>query len=619
MQRNKHLLLWSSAAALLLLIVAAVQENLLKDWRRLQREARSPARPLEVRLRQVVVPALRATDRCVSCHVGMAAGEPSVPGDPALRPHPDVVHDPASFGCTVCHGGQGRASEKADAHGDVHFWPQPMIPRRHADAGCGSCHTHLRVPNLDRLRAGAAAFERHDCFACHRLDGRGGTLRPEGGGVSGPDLSRAGATGYREGWYGEHLAHKAKEPDGAWGASFAPVSESDRRDLDVLLSSRVGAPGLVLGKALFHTFGCRGCHKVGGVGGDDGPDLTLVGQKDPGLLDFKHVPGGRSLASWFAEHFRAPAAVVPGSLMPALGLSEAEIESLTHYMLSLRRSEVPEAFWPKDRIRAERFSEREFARDGATLYGSFCAACHGRNGEGMRYPGMPPFPAIANRDFLELVSDAFLTENVRHGRPGRRMPAWGEKAGGLDAAEIALVVGHVRTLGGGVNPARDARPARWIAADAALGKSLYATHCALCHGEKGQGAEGPALDNAVLLRSASDTYLVETIRRGRRDTTMPSFLEPTVTRAALSQGEIEAIVAFLRTWEPARLAQLVPERVDSVTPTAAEPKAPASRESGRRRRSVSFDASAGFTPALANQETTRAEPKAPASRNKEQK
>jgi mono/diheme cytochrome c family protein len=549
MRKNKHLLLWSSLGALLLLIAAAVEENWLRQWRALQRGALSTSGPIEVRLRQLVVPALGATDRCVSCHVGMAAGEPNVAGDRALSPHPDVVHDPASYGCTVCHGGQGRATERADAHGDVRFWPEPMIPRRYADAGCGSCHTHLRVPNLERLRAGSAAFERHDCLACHRLDGRGGTLRPGGGGMEGPDLSRVGAKGYRADWYEDHLARRARGETGAWSAAFGEIAQSDRRDLDVLLGSRVGAPELVRAKAVFHTAGCRGCHKVGGVGGDDGPDLRLVGQKDPGQLDFRHVPGNRSLASWFAEHFRAPASVVPGSLMPALDLSEEDIDRLTHYMLSLRRSQVPEAFWPNDRIRAERFGEREFTVDGETLYGSFCAACHGPSGEGMRYPGMPAFPAIANRDFLELASDDFLQQTVAAGRPGRRMPAWGEKAGGLRPAEIALVVDHVRRLGGGVAPLRDERPKRWVKGDARAGWRLYAAHCALCHGERGQGGEGVALNNRVLLETASDTYLVETIRRGRRDTTMQGFETATFTRPALAASEIESIVAFLRTWE----------------------------------------------------------------------
>ena len=70
-----------------------------------------------------------------------------------------------------------------------------------------------------------------------------------------------------------------------------------------------------------------------------------------------------------------------------------------------------------------------------------------------------------------------------------------------------------------------------------------------CHGAKGQGAEGPALNNAVLLSSATDRYLVETIRRGRRGTSMEGFATPSSTRANYTDAEIESIVAYLRTWE----------------------------------------------------------------------
>lgn len=551
-KKNKHLLLWSSLGVLLLLVAAALEENWLKEWRRIQAATRSPAGALEVRLRQIVSPTLHTTDRCVSCHVGMAPGEQGLVGPRAAAPHPKLPHDPAEFGCTVCHAGQGRATERADAHGDVHFWPEPMLPRRYASAGCGACHTHLHVPNLDELRRGRAALERHDCLACHRLDGRGGTLRPGGGGMEGPDLSHAGARGWAAAWYDDHLKRRDAATAGPWATSFGPIPEGDRRALDVLLGSSVGAPDLVEAKALFHSLGCRGCHKVGGVGGDDGPDLTAVGQKDPGRLDFTRVPGERTLANWFAEHFRAPAALVPGSQMPDLGLDEQQIDRLVFYTLSLRRSRFPEALWPKDRVRAERFGEREFGTDGATLYGAFCAACHGPAGQGMRYPGRPAFPAIANADFLALADDAFIAASVTRGRPGRKMPAWGQGEGGLRPAEIAAVVAHVRALGGGVAAEADPRPARWAHGDAREGRRLFGAYCATCHGPRGEGGEGPALANAVLLQSAGDTYLFETVKRGRRNTSMEGFARPTSVRPALSDAEIEAVVTYLRASEEGR-------------------------------------------------------------------
>jgi mono/diheme cytochrome c family protein len=556
-RRNKLLLLATSLATLALLVVAAYQETIARDWRRLQHAYRARLAPeaaaeFEVHLRQAYVPALRATDRCISCHVGMAPGEAGIDGHPVFAKHPDVAHDPADYGCVVCHDGQGRATEAADAHGDVEFWPHPMLPARYSYAGCGSCHTHVAVPNARELARAELLVDRYDCLACHALDGRGGTLRPGTEPVAAPDLSRVGATGFAPDWYARHLARRAEAPGGLWRASFAAMPEADRRTIETLLASRVGAPELVEAKALFHSLGCRGCHKVAGVGGDDGPDLTRAGERDPALTSFRHVRGEHTIANWFAEHFRAPAVVVPGSAMPQLGLDERQIELLTFYMLALRRSDQPEAFWPKDRIRAERFGEREFATDGATLYGTFCAACHGPAGEGMRYPGAAAFPAIGNPDFLAVASDRFLTETVTHGRPGRRMPAWGAGEGGLRPGEVASVVAFVRSLAPDVAAPVDAEPRRWAKGDVAAGAALYADACASCHGTKGEGKEGPALANPRFLAAATDRYLIETTRRGRRGTSMPAFGSASPQHRVLDEAEIAAVVSFVRTWEETR-------------------------------------------------------------------
>ena len=151
MNRNKHLLLWASLATLGLVLLAAVDETVWKDWRRVQKAIAGETGPIDVRLRQTVVPQLGVTDRCVSCHVGMAAGEQGLSGGPLASPHKRVGHDPAEYGCTVCHGGQGRATDKADAHGDVPFWPEPMLPKAHATAGCGTPETSVALLKLDSV------------------------------------------------------------------------------------------------------------------------------------------------------------------------------------------------------------------------------------------------------------------------------------------------------------------------------------------------------------------------------------------------------------------------------------------------------------------------------------
>jgi cytochrome c oxidase cbb3-type subunit 3 len=170
----------------------------------------------------------------------------------------------------------------------------------------------------------------------------------------------------------------------------------------------------------------------------------------------------------------------------------------------------------------------------------------------MRYPGATAFPAIGNPDFLAVASDRFLVDTVTHGRPGRRMPAWGEGEGGLRPAEIATVVAFVRSLAPDVPAPLEAEPRRWVDADAADGARLFGGACASCHGERGEGKEGPALANPRFLASASDRYLVETIHRGRRGTSMPAFGSASPQHRVLDDGEIAAIVSFVRTWEGSR-------------------------------------------------------------------
>jgi mono/diheme cytochrome c family protein len=547
MNRNKYLLLGSSIGVLLLLIVAAAQD-IFMEWCNTQRSALSDAGSIEVRIRQIVNLRLQSSDRCISCHVGMDSSEQGIRGSAVMAVHRPVVHDPAEFGCTICHGGQGGATEKQDAHGEVRFWPEPMLPKNFSQAGCGTCHSIPGIPNLETYELARGAFERLDCLACHRVDGRGGVIRPDGLGMEGPDLSSTAISGYDKDWYRKHVSQSNSAPSGPWQTSFAPIEDRDLSLISTYLSTRMGAPKLIDAKSLFLSSGCLGCHKVSGIGGDEGPDLTRAGEKDPGQLAFAGVQGKHSLANWFEAHFRSPAALVSGSLMPPLAIADEDIERLAMYTLSLRRRDLPGTYLSKDRLRVEKLGEREFATDGNTIFSALCAGCHGSRGQGKRAPGRQTFPAISSLDFLTLVSDNFLLETVTQGRPGRKMPAWGKKEGGLQPAEISKTVAYLRALGGGeFRP--DTKPPRWVSGDRTGGKNLFASACASCHGNNGQGGEGPALNNQILLAHATDTFLVETIGQGRQGTSMEGFLTPSPARMALAPSEIENIVAYIRSWE----------------------------------------------------------------------
>lgn len=538
----------SSIGVFLLLVAAAVSENFLKDWHAIQASATTTEGPADVKLRQIVNPSLKTADRCVTCHTGMAAGEQITSPRRVGAAHKPVVHDTTTMGCTVCHGGQGQATEKADAHGDVHFWTEPMLPAKYAYASCGTCHTPLNVPNLPTFENARRTFERLDCYACHRLDGRGGTLRPGGNatGMEGPDLSHVGLKGYTADWYAAHL-QKSHGEDGAWKSSFKEVSETDLAAVKIFLDTQMGAPKLIEAKAQFNTVGCAGCHAVGSFGGDAGVNLSVSGLKDPNQLNFSKVPGERTVSNWIAQHFRSPGSTVAGSQMPALGLSEDQIDLLTLYTLSLRRRTLPDVFLPKDRVKAMRFGAREFATGGETIYTAVCSSCHGADGKGRRYPGLVANPSIVNPDFLALASNDYLFATIKSGRPGRPMLPWGERENGFTDDEIRGVVAYIRALGGNTQHMPDTKPQIWATGDVRFGEQLFAANCSGCHGKAGVGGDGPALANKNFLAAATDTFLVGIISKGRRGTIMQGFADPSPIRRVLTPAEIEAIVVYIRS------------------------------------------------------------------------
>src|SRR5574340_1595796 len=73
--------------------------------------------------------------------------------------------------------------------------------------------------------------------------------------------------------------------------------------------------------------------------------------------------------------------------------------------------------------------------DGARLYASNCAACHGETGTGGI--GVP----LALPSFQASISDAYLRKTIHLGRPGRVMPAFSA----LTEDEIDATVHYVRS------------------------------------------------------------------------------------------------------------------------------------------------------------------------------
>ncbi len=108
-----------------------------------------------------------------------------------------------------------------------------------------------------------------------------------------------------------------------------------------------GAEAINLAKRTFAEQPCGDCHLVNGKGGTIGPDLTYIGDKHAEEFDFTKLSGGKTAYAWHIAHFKNPAAVVPSTVMPELGLTDEQAQALSMLMLSWRKSNLPAEYRPE--------------------------------------------------------------------------------------------------------------------------------------------------------------------------------------------------------------------------------------------------------------------------------
>lgn len=76
------------------------------------------------------------------------------------------------------------------------------------------------------------------------------------------------------------------------------------------------------GLATFLKNGCHGCHAIGNVGSPMAPNLSHIGRK--------HGP------DYLRQWLRDPQSLRPSAHMPALELTDADIDTLARYLSTLR-------------------------------------------------------------------------------------------------------------------------------------------------------------------------------------------------------------------------------------------------------------------------------------------
>jgi len=156
------------------------------------------------------------------------------------------------------------------------------------------------------------------------------------------------------------------------------------------------SPEEMAGVAYFRQENCVSCHAVGGEGGKVGPDLTAASiHKD---------------AAWMIQHFKRPSAMRPGSSMPPIQLSNAQLNSLAAFLLKLN---------PNNATALD--NAPDFATQGALVYqANHCGTCHQINGVGMKVG--PPLNGLSKRQSRSWVEDHFADPQKLS--PGSFMPAY---------------------------------------------------------------------------------------------------------------------------------------------------------------------------------------------------
>jgi mono/diheme cytochrome c family protein len=187
-------------------------------------------------------------------------------------------------------------------------------------------------------------------------------------------------------------------------------------------------------------------------------------------------------------------------------LSEAELDTLAKYVMN--PAAVP---------------------DGEDLFKNNCTGCHGER-----------IPSAPDADQARQL--------IASGGPHQTMPVWGKI---LTAEQLDALVSYTLSAARGTS--------------LEVGQELFSQNCAPCHGGLGEGGANPARPDDVIapissgeyLKTRDDSTLRAIIAQGQPNFGMSPF--GTAFGGALDDEEIDAIVAYMRSWESDPPVELPPE------------------------------------------------------------
>lgn len=175
---------------------------------------------------------------------------------------------------------------------------------------------------------------------------------------------------------------------------------------------------------------------------------------------------------------------------------------------------------------------------GLTLYADHCVACHGANLEGTAIaPALTP----ATRNYLD------MTRIINEGVTGTLMASWDKTFTDEEVNTLITFITRWQEIqfAGIELPTIEVPTIDMSPTAIAEGQRLYSLLCTQCHGTQGYGTPlAPALNNQVFLADTPNAAIQQIIAGGVSGTAMPAWA------GYLSEANIAAITAFIRSWEP---------------------------------------------------------------------
>ncbi len=340
---------------------------------------------------------------------------------------------------------------------------QILLPELNRVDRCTTCHLAAEDPSYGGYPQPLAYHPRHDehpfdkfgCTICHRGQGRATTTEDAHGNVAH--------------WDQPMLPLKYIE------ASCGQCHEA---------ADNPAAPRLARGAQVFETVGCRGCHKLGGVGGVVGPELDRV--------------GARRSPEWLRAHFLEPAAVTPGSGMPPQKLSEPDIDAVVLFMLSQTGEALPGFYASMKVIPSAAQGLHLFQQKG-------CIGCHSMGGQGGKVG--PALDDVGLRRKPEWIIQHFRDPQTVS--PGTVMPKFGFTE--AEARALTDFLLHKRDQAVALEI-----PALMSPVD--RGREVFRKYgCAGCHGPDGKGGvpnpNAKTAQQVPALTYVADGYTKPELRR----------------------------------------------------------------------------------------------------------